>query len=192
MLDRFRSAGTQVLGVSVDSVYSHANWAKSMNGISYPLLSDFEPKGGLAQALGLYLEGPGITDRATVIVDRQGKVQYANSAGPGGKRDMAELAAECEKVESGAGLAGPANLPSGSKLFVKNQCGASRAALLAVDNLHQRDHLNIINVSGNGEGMAELKSLGGKDQAPCLWMNGKAMYESGDIVQAMVNCVAPV
>ena len=62
MLDRFRAAHTQVLGVSVDSVYSHAAWAASLGGVSFPLLADFHPKGALASELGLYLDGAGITD----------------------------------------------------------------------------------------------------------------------------------
>ena len=41
MLPRFRAAHTQVLGVSVDSVFCHANWAASMGGVSFPLLADF-------------------------------------------------------------------------------------------------------------------------------------------------------
>ena len=57
-LDRFRAAGTQVLGVSVDSIHSHANWGRDLGDVSFPLLADFEPIGFLpvlfeaASALG--------------------------------------------------------------------------------------------------------------------------------------------
>jgi len=68
LLPRFRAAHTQVLGVSVDSVYSHANWAASMGGISFPLLSDFQPRGALAEALGVFLAGAGITVRNSIIL----------------------------------------------------------------------------------------------------------------------------
>ena len=88
LLPRFRAAHTQVLGVSVDSVYSHANWAASMGGVSFPLLSDFQPRGALAQSLGCFLEGAGITDRATVLIDKDGVVRYAVSVGPGGKQHV--------------------------------------------------------------------------------------------------------
>ena len=71
----FRAAGTQVLGVSIDSLYSHMQWARSLGGVSFPLLQDFEPKGALAKALGVYLDGPGITDRATVMIDKEGIVR---------------------------------------------------------------------------------------------------------------------
>lgn len=100
ILDRFHSAHTHVLGVSVDSRFSHKAWAKELGGVSFPLLADFHPKGELAKACGLYLEDMGITDRATVIVDKDGIVRYANSVGPSGKRDIGELASICEKIDS--------------------------------------------------------------------------------------------
>jgi len=54
-LPRFRAAHTQVLGVSVDSIHCHANWGVSLGGISFPLLSDFVPKGNMAASYGAYL-----------------------------------------------------------------------------------------------------------------------------------------
>ena len=60
-LDRFRAADTQVLGVSIDSIHSHANWAHDVGGVSFPLLADFHPKGALAQSFGHYLADAGIT-----------------------------------------------------------------------------------------------------------------------------------
>ena len=72
----FKACDTQVLGVSVDSRFSHENWAKSLGGISFWLLQDFHPKGDMAKKYGVYLEDKGITDRATVIIDKQGVVRY--------------------------------------------------------------------------------------------------------------------
>ena len=97
--DRFLAANTQVLGVSVDSMYCHGNWAKSLGGVSFPLLADFHPKGAVATAYGLYLDQAGITDRATVIIDADGIVRHVSSVSPSGKRDIAELAKLCEKVD---------------------------------------------------------------------------------------------
>ena len=42
--------------------------------IAFPLLADFHPKGGVATAYGLWLEEPGIGDRATVLVGKDGTV----------------------------------------------------------------------------------------------------------------------
>lgn len=77
-LSRFEGADTQVLGISVDSIPSHVAWAKSLGGISYPLLSDFEPKGEVAKAYGAYRTGDGITERALFVIDKEGKVVYAD------------------------------------------------------------------------------------------------------------------
>ena len=38
-LDEFQAAGAAILGVSVDSVYSHDAWA-AHHSLSFPLLSD--------------------------------------------------------------------------------------------------------------------------------------------------------
>ena len=92
--------------MSVDSKFSHIAWAKSLGGVTYPLLADFEPKGAVGKAYGLYLAEAGIDDRATVIVDKDGIVRYVASVTPDGKRDISQLAAECEKVDAeyGGGL----------------------------------------------------------------------------------------
>src|SRR5688572_6623747 len=95
MLSRFEALDTQVLGVSVDSKYCHKAWAKSFGGIHYPLLQDFNPKGSVAAKYGLYLGGEGITDRATVWIDKHGSVRDVESVGPDGARVPAQLLERC-------------------------------------------------------------------------------------------------
>ncbi len=75
-LSRFEDHDTQVLAISVDSVPSHSAWAKSLGGITYDLLSDFEPKGAVAKEYGVYREGAGISERALFVIDKEGKVVY--------------------------------------------------------------------------------------------------------------------
>ena len=65
-----------VLGISVDSVPCNTAWAKSLGGLSYDLLSDFEPKGEVARAYGAYRAADGISERALFIVDKEGKIAY--------------------------------------------------------------------------------------------------------------------
>jgi len=74
-LSRFEGHDTQVLGISVDSVPCNTAWAKSLGGISYDLLSDFEPKGGVASEFGAY-RPQGFAERALFVVDKQGKIVY--------------------------------------------------------------------------------------------------------------------
>jgi alkyl hydroperoxide reductase subunit AhpC len=93
----FDAVDTQVLGISVDSKHSHKAWAESFGGILYPLLADFHPKGAVARQYGLWLEDDGTSDRATILIDKQGKVLWSESVGPGGQRQPSEL---LERVKS--------------------------------------------------------------------------------------------
>ena len=85
-ISKLDAADAQVLGISVDSAWTHQAFAKSL-GISYPLLADFHPKGSVADTFGLYEADKGITSRATVIVDKAGKVAWAQNHGLGTARD---------------------------------------------------------------------------------------------------------
>lgn len=82
----------------MDSKFAHKAWAEGFNGIDYPLLADFHPKGAMASAYGLYLEDKGITDRATVLVGKDGKVLWSEAVGPGGARNPAELLGKAEEL----------------------------------------------------------------------------------------------
>ena len=74
-LAQFEGLGATVLGVSVDSPWAHAAFAKSL-GLTFPLLADFHPKGAMGMKYGLYSEEKGFDRRATVVVDREGRVAY--------------------------------------------------------------------------------------------------------------------
>jgi alkyl hydroperoxide reductase subunit AhpC len=87
-----------VLGVSVDSKFCHKAWADTFGGIDFPLLADFHPKGAVAQKFGLWLEDAGITDRATVLIGKDGKVLWSESVGPGGARVPGDLLAKVEEL----------------------------------------------------------------------------------------------
>ncbi len=193
LLPRFRAADTQVLGISVDSMFCHGNWGSSLGGVSFPLLADFQPKGAVADSFGLYLKDAGITDRATVIIDKEGVVRFLEAVGPGGERDISELAAKCEEVNKGSAagsLPTAQEGPSGT-LYIKSSCGHSLKALNCVTNLHLGS-ITVKNVSEDPSAMAELASQGGKEQAPCLIVDGKAMYEADDIVNTLVTRCAPI
>jgi glutaredoxin len=68
---------TQVLGLSVDSVPCLKAWAESLNGITYPLLSDFYPHGAVAKKYGV-LRKEGYTERAIFVMDKRGIVRYVD------------------------------------------------------------------------------------------------------------------
>jgi len=145
----------------------------------------------VAASYGLYLEGAGITDRATVIIDAGGTVRHVSSVTPAGSRDIAELAALCEGVdrEHGAGLppfSDPAGLKEGT-LYIKSKCGFSLRALNARVNLHLEDRLRVVNISEDAAGLARLKELTGQEQVPCLVLDEKPMHESDEIVRRLAG-----
>ena len=74
-MKRFEQLDAQVLGISVDSAWSHKAFAEKM-GIRYALLADFHPRGAVAEKFGVYLADKGITGRAIAVVDRGGKVAW--------------------------------------------------------------------------------------------------------------------
>ena len=80
-LDKFAAYDAQVLGVSVDSTWSHIAWQeKEIGKLNYPLLSDFYPHGEIARKYDVFREGnpiPGINERAIYIVDKTGKIVFA-------------------------------------------------------------------------------------------------------------------
>ena len=171
----------------MDSTFCHGAWAEQLGGIAMPLLADFAPKGAVAEAFGLYLAEPGITDRATVIIDAAGTVRYAASVTPGGKRDIEALVAECEALDAGfqGELPGPVaaalGLPADATLYVRDGCMFSRWALYAHKNLGL--DIPVRNVSQDEAAKADLIAVGGKAQAPCLVVDGEALYESKDIIE---------
>ena len=144
----------------------------------------------------MYLNDPGITDRATVIIDSEGVVRFVESVGPGGKRDIAALAAECERIDrecsgSTEDLPAPGDLGKGTVLYVRNNCGASRAALAALGNCHLGG-VEVRNVSENPSALKQLEKVSGGGQAPCLVTDGKPQLESDQIIACFAGAGSPL
>lgn len=74
-MKQFDQLDAQVLGLSVDSTWSHKAYADKMN-IHYPLLADFNPRGAVAATYGVYLADKGITGRAISIIDKNGNLAW--------------------------------------------------------------------------------------------------------------------
>lgn len=75
-LDEFRKRGAEVVGVSVDSIYSHGAWA-AVRGLTFPLLADFNPKGDVARRYKVWRDADGFSERALYIVDENGIIRHA-------------------------------------------------------------------------------------------------------------------
>lgn len=94
--DQFKSAGTVVLGISVDSLPTLKEF-KAKEKIGVDLLSDFKRE--VSRKYGTLLEDTFFSNRAYVIIDKQGIVRwtFAEST-PGTKRENSEILAELKKL----------------------------------------------------------------------------------------------
>jgi mycoredoxin-dependent peroxiredoxin len=96
-MKNFDTLDAEVLGVSVDSVWSHKAYAEKM-GIKYSLLADFHPKGAMSEKYGVYLGDKGITGRSIIIIDKQGKVAWAKNYDIPVVPDVKEVATALQSV----------------------------------------------------------------------------------------------
>jgi len=95
----FDTLDAEVLGVSVDSVWSHKAYAEKM-GIKYSLLTDFQPRGAMAEKYGVFLADKGITGRAIVIVNKAGKIAWIKNYDIPVVPDLKEVAAALQQVKA--------------------------------------------------------------------------------------------
>jgi peroxiredoxin (alkyl hydroperoxide reductase subunit C) len=72
----FEKYGAQLLGISVDARWSHLAFAKDRN-LVFPLLADFEPKGEVSRAYGVYRAQDGTSERALFVLDPEGVVSWS-------------------------------------------------------------------------------------------------------------------
>ncbi|MBI1741835.1 redoxin domain-containing protein [Candidatus Acetothermia bacterium] len=76
ILPEFRQFSAELLGISVDGIWSHLAFAKDRH-LQFPLLSDFEPKGAVARAYGVYREQDGHSERALFVIDADGIIRWS-------------------------------------------------------------------------------------------------------------------
>lgn len=74
--ERFDAVNTVAVGISVDSVPCKKAWAETLGIKETRLLSDFWPHGGVSDGLGLFRDREGISERAVVLIDEEGRVFF--------------------------------------------------------------------------------------------------------------------
>jgi len=75
-LDEFQAFQAELVGISVDGAWCHDAFAKH-NKLHFPLLADFEPKGAVARAYGVYDEKDGTCERALFVIDSDGIIHWS-------------------------------------------------------------------------------------------------------------------
>ena len=121
----FDKRGVQLIGVSIDSVYSHLAWTQSIEKnfntkISFPIIADLDTK--VAQAYGMIHPGASTTAtvRAVFVIDPnqtlRAMIYYPLTTG----RNIDEIIrlVDALQLNSEKGLATPANWQPGDKVIV--------------------------------------------------------------------------
>jgi peroxiredoxin len=76
ILPEFREHRAELLGISVDGAWCHAEFARQRN-LHFPLLSDFEPKGAVSRLYGVYRTQDGTSERALFVIDPSGVIHWS-------------------------------------------------------------------------------------------------------------------
>ncbi len=76
ILPEFQRFGATLLGLSVDGVWCHRAFAQDRR-LQFPLLADFEPKGAVARAYGVYRQEDGTSERALFVIDADGIIRWS-------------------------------------------------------------------------------------------------------------------
>jgi mycoredoxin-dependent peroxiredoxin len=89
VLDQLSAQGATLYGVSCDSTWAQKAFREQL-GVTIEQLSDFEPKGEMCRAFGVYHPG-GFPQRALVIVGPDGIVKWSYQASSPGELPGANL-----------------------------------------------------------------------------------------------------
>lgn len=76
VLPQFQHFHAELMGISVDGVWSHLAFARDRK-LHFPLLADFEPKGAVARAYHVYRAQDGTSERALFVIDAEGKSHWS-------------------------------------------------------------------------------------------------------------------
>lgn len=120
-LDEFKKRGVEVVGISVDSQFSHLAWKNTpvveggIGSIRYPLVADLTKK--VSRDYDVLLEDAGVALRGTFLIDREGVVRHAvvNDLGLGRNIDEALRMVDALQHLEQCGEVCPANWRDGDE-----------------------------------------------------------------------------
>lgn len=95
----FEAHDAVLLGITTDNLPSLYAWTYQMDagGLWFPVLSDFWPHGAVASAYGL-LRPEGISERAVIIVDKQGIIRYVSVSDINVRPELGSIMKELEAL----------------------------------------------------------------------------------------------
>lgn len=125
-LKQFEMRGCQVMGCSIDSVFTHLAWVQTpkakggIEGVTYPLISDLNKT--IARDYDVLVPNEGIAFRALFLIDEKGVVfhQLVNALPLGRSVDEALRILDAQIFFEENGEVCPANWSQGKKGFKAN------------------------------------------------------------------------
>ncbi len=128
-LGDFEKRGVQVIGVSVDSQFSHFAWLSTpkkmggIQGVTYPLVADLNKE--ISAAYDVLVDGAGIAYRGLFLIDKAGVVrhQVVNDLPLGRNIDEALRMVDSLQFFEKNGEVCPANWVEGDKAMAPTQDG---------------------------------------------------------------------
>jgi len=131
-LDEFKKRNTEVIGVSVDSKFTHLAWKNTkledggIGNIQYPLVSDLKKE--IASKYGVLFEAAGVAFRGLFLIDTKGNVRHAlcNDLPLGRNVDEAlRMVDALQFVETHGDQVCPANWKDGDEAMKPTQAGVA-------------------------------------------------------------------
>ncbi len=127
--EAFKKLNTEVIGVSVDSQFSHLAWLNTkredggIEGVKYPIVSDINKT--IARDYDVLVPNDGVAFRGTFLIDKQGKVrqQTINDLPLGRNVDEMLRLVEALQYHEEHGEVCPANWKKGDKAMKADQAG---------------------------------------------------------------------
>lgn len=128
-LEKFKALNTQLIGVSVDSKFSHFAWLTTprakggIEGVTYPIASDINKQ--IASDYDVLVDGAGIAYRGLFLIDKEGIVrhQVVNDLPLGRNIDEAVRMVEALQFFEKHGEVCPANWQEGSESMTPDKSG---------------------------------------------------------------------
>ena len=125
----FQALGVELIGVSVDSQFSHFAWVNTpkakggIEGVKYPLVADLTKQ--ISKDYDVLLEDAGVALRGLFLIDKEGIVQHqvVNNLPLGRSVDEALRLVEALKFTEEYGEVCPANWQKGDKAMKPDQDG---------------------------------------------------------------------
>ncbi len=132
--EEFEVRNAQIIGVSVDSHFSHIAWRNTprkkggIGEVSYPLVSDLDKS--ISRSYGVLVEKPGIALRGLFIINREGKLRHItiNDLPLGRNVDEVLRVLDAIQFNEKYGEVCPVNWQKGEEGMKPNQAGLEQYA----------------------------------------------------------------